>query len=389
MQPRRTASAVHTACRTLPMKKEHILVIRFSALGDVAMMVPVVWQLAQRYPDVRITVLSRPFARQLFCDLAPNVNFMAADVKTDYHGVKGLNRLYRRLTAKQFTAVADLHSVLRSDYLRMRFCLGHYRVEHIRKNRHDRRRLVAPEGKKELVQLSSPFEKYCEVLERLGYPVGEITFRSIFEGSEHSEHSERSENSETSAPPRGNLNLLPQAIGQKRRGEQWIGVAPFSAHKGKDYPIEKMRQVVEMLAERYPRARFFLFGRGQRETMVFDQWTAELRRCINVAQHTETMYEELILMSHLDVMISMDSANMHLASLTATPVVSIWGATHPLAGFMGWKQRPENAVQADLPCRPCSIYGQKSCRRGDYACLNTISAAAVAERVQAVIDSAE
>ena len=73
------------------MKKEHILVIRFSALGDVAMMVPVVWSLAQQYPDIRITVLSRKFARPLFDDLAPNVNFMEADVSKEYHGVRGLN----------------------------------------------------------------------------------------------------------------------------------------------------------------------------------------------------------------------------------------------------------------------------------------------------------
>ena len=113
------------------MKKEHILVIRFSAMGDVAMVVPVVWSLAHQYPDIRITVLSRTFARPLFEDLTPNVGFMAADLKHEYRGIKGLNALYRRLAAKQFTAVADLHSVLRSEYLRMRFNMGRYRVAHI------------------------------------------------------------------------------------------------------------------------------------------------------------------------------------------------------------------------------------------------------------------
>ena len=124
------------------MKKEHILVIRFSALGDVAMAVPVVWALATQYPDIRITVLSKGFARTLFEDLAPNVNFMEADLKKEYHGVKGLNALYRRLVAKQFTKVADLHNVLRSEYLRMRFNLGRYRVEHVNKHRHQRRQLT-------------------------------------------------------------------------------------------------------------------------------------------------------------------------------------------------------------------------------------------------------
>ncbi|MBQ9652530.1 MAG: glycosyl transferase family 1, partial [Prevotella sp.] len=91
------------------MKRDHILIIRFSALGDVAMLVPVVAALAKQYPNVRITVLSRPFARPLFESLAPNVGFMGADIKNEYHGIRGLNSLYRRLTAKQFTAIADMH----------------------------------------------------------------------------------------------------------------------------------------------------------------------------------------------------------------------------------------------------------------------------------------
>ena len=83
--------------------------------------------------------------------------------------------------------------------------------------------------------------------------------------------------------------------------------------------------------------------------------------------------EELVLMSHLDLMVSMDSSNMHLASLVDTPVISIWGATHPFAGFMGWRQSAQNSIQKELPCRPCSVYGNKPCHRGDYACLNQIT----------------
>ena len=349
------------------MKKEHILVIRFSAMGDVAMTVPVVYSLAQQYPQLRITVLSRPFARPFFEDLAPNVNFMEADVKTEYHGVKGLNRLYRRLVAKQFTAVADLHSVLRSNYLRLRFNLGHFRVAHINKHRRDRRKLVAPGKDKERRPLSSPFENYREVFARLGYPIEHINFTSLF-GSD-----------------KGNLSLLPTTLEPKAEGEQWIGIAPTAAHTGKVYPTEKMEQVVRMLTERYQQARIFLFGRGRQEDQLFEQWTQQMPQCTFVARHLETMRQELILMSHLDVMVSMDSANMHLASLAGTPVVSVWGATHPIAGFLGWGQREDLCVQVDLPCRPCSIYGQKPCRFGDYRCLSSIAPEEIVKKVEAVI----
>ena len=95
---------------------------------------------------------------------------------------------------------------------------------------------------------------------------------------------------------------------------------------------------------------------------------------------------ELALLSHLDTMVSMDSANMHLASITGVPVVSIWGATHPYAGFQGWGQEPSNFIQADMDCRPCSVYGNKPCLRGDYACLTRISPDTVAEKIESIIE---
>ena len=160
------------------MKKDHILIIRFSALGDVAMTVPVVYSLARQYPDVRVTVLSRSFARPFFEDLAPNVGFMEADLKREYHGIKGLNALYRRLAAKQFTHIADLHNVLRSEFLRMRFNLGSYKVAHIDKHRKGRHRLTASNNK-QLIQQPTAFQNYADVLERLGFPI-ELDFHSIF-----------------------------------------------------------------------------------------------------------------------------------------------------------------------------------------------------------------
>ena len=350
------------------MRKEHILVIRFSALGDVAMAVPVVWALANQYPDIRITVLSRGMVRPLFDDLAPNVNFMEADIKHEYHGVRGLNALYRRLVAKQFTKVADLHNVLRSDYLRMRFNLGRYRVEHIDKHRRMRRKLISFKHKVR-EQLPTSFENYAEVFARLGYPVDVSQFHSIF-------------------PPKGgNLNMLPAIFGPKHSFQKWIGIAPFAAHAGKIYPPQLMEQVITQLIQKHPNARIFLFGRGEEENQYFDQWCSKFQSCVNVGQHCESMYQELILMSHLDVMLSMDSANMHLASLTATPVVSVWGATHPLAGFFGFNQPRENAIQVDLDCRPCSIFGNKPCKRGDYACLNNIPPERIVERITSIINN--
>ena len=348
------------------MKKEHLLVIRFSALGDVAMTVPVVYALAQQYPDVRITVLSRNFARPLFDDLLPNINFMEADLKREYHGITGLNSLYRRLLAKQFTAIADLHSVLRSSYLRMRFNLDHYKVAHIDKHRKDRRRITSSSNK-QLIQLPTSFQNYADVFTRLGYPVN-VQFRSIF------------------SEDGGDMNLLPESLPRPTVGQPCIGIAPFAAHEGKIYPVRLMEQVVEQLLAKHPDTRIYLFGKGQREDETFPKWCAAHPQCVYVSQHLNNLRDELILMSHLQVMVSMDSANMHLASLVATPVVSVWGATHPFTGFMGWNQNPENAIQIPLECRPCSIYGQKPCLRGDYACMRYIAPEQIVNRVELILN---
>lgn len=356
------------------MKTEHILVIRFSAMGDVAMTVPVVYSLAKQYPHVRITVLSRPFARPFFTDLAPNIGFMEADIKGEYKGIKGLNALYRRLVAKQFTAIADLHSVLRSDYLRMRFNLDNFKVAHIDKHRKGKRKLIAANNK-QFVQQPTSFQNYADVFARLGYPV-DLDFTSIYgEG-------------------KGDLTSLPEQIFTDQKGiihkpgenaAPWIGIAPFAAHKGKIYPTEKMETVIQQLIHSYPQARLYLFGGGKDETPIMNEWAGKYPQVINASAQLSGLSQELNLMGHLDVMLSMDSGNMHLASLVHTPVVSVWGATHPYAGFMGWNQNILHTVQIDLPCRPCSIYGNKPCMRGDYACLNNIEPEMIVERIKKLL----
>ena len=344
------------------MKIDHILIIRFSAMGDVAMTVPVVYALAKEYPNLRITMLSQPFARPLFENIAPNVSFMEADIKEEYKGIKGLNALYRRLAAKQFTAIADLHNVLRSSYLRMRFNLSQNNVAHIDKHRDLRKRLTAMKDKV-VEPIPTAFDNYKDVFARLGYPIKSVGFKSIF-------------------PSKGPLRLLPAEIGDKKDFQQWIGIAPFAAHEGKAYPLDKMEMVIDELLKRHPSARVFLFGGGSQETSLLKDVAQRHKYCTVVPELLHDLREELILMSNLDVMVSMDSANMHLASLVGTPVVSVWGATHPYAGFMGWNQKEENAVQVSLPCRPCSIFGNKPCRRGDYACLRQIAPSAIIQKIE-------
>ena len=316
-------------------------------MGDVAMTVPVVKALALRYPDLRITVLSRPFAKPFFEGISPNISFMGADVKNEYKHLSGLNELYRRLTAKQFTAVADFHGVLRTEYLRSRFMLDGVKVAHIDKHRKGRKKLCRLKNK-EMIRQPSPFQNYADVLAKLGFPVelnaGKYQFSSIKHGA--------------------------------------IGIAPTAAFVGKCYPLSKMKEVVRLLLLKHSEAKIYVFGAKQDEIEAITPETfADSGRIINVSSVAKGLGAELELMKGLDVMISMDSANMHFASLVGVPVISIWGQTHPFAGFMGWGQSEENAIQLNESCRPCSIFGNKKCPFGDYHCIASIAPEQIVERI--------
>ena len=323
------------------MKK--LLIIRFSALGDIAMTVPVVHDLAVQYPDLEITMLSRPMAEPLFEKLPNNVHFFAADLNGRHKGLFGLNRLLKDIHFKDFNYIADFHDVLRTQWLRFVCRLFGKKVAKIDKGRKGKKALTRQKNKV-FEQQATSFERYGKALEQLGFPI---------------------------KPEFVKLDYSAFCETQKMPNETWIGIAPFAKHPAKVYPLEKMEKVIKALSEK-ENTTVFLFGGGEKEKRHIAELCAKYPH-VQAAQSQQGLKGELALMGQLDVMLSMDSANMHLASLVGTRVVSIWGGTHPYAGFLGWNQNPSDCVQLDLPCRPCSVYGNKPCCRGDYACLNGIA----------------
>ena len=337
-------------------KYKNILLIRFSAIGDVAMTVPVIQSLAETYPGTRFTVLSNRKFAPFYAHMPENVSFLGVDLKKDYHGPGAMLKLFMRLRRHRFDAVADLHGVLRTTALSILFRMFFTRVCRIDKDRRSRKRLTRLKDKDLTPRLTS-FERYRKVLQDLGFSF-DVKFRSIFgEG-------------------KGDLKSI-DYIGQKDC--PWIGIAPFAAHKGKIYPLYLMEEVVSQL-DSAGICRQFVFAYG-RELAQVKEW-ADKYRSVEMIDTRLGMEGELILMSHMDVMLAMDSSNMHLASLTGTPVVSVWGATHPAAGFLGYGQKADDCIQLDLPCRPCSIYGKKECIYHDYRCMTGIDPDAVFSKVK-------
>lgn len=319
-----------------------MLVIRFSALGDVAMTIPVIAGVARANKDVQITFLTQQRFAALQDYLPDNVRFIGADLRGEYSGTTGLNRLLQEIDYKQFDMVADLHDVWRTKYLRWRCMMAGCKVRHINKGRWEKH-LLTRSCHKVLKPLPTSIERYERVFQSLC-----LKTDSAYQP--------------TSEPLR-----------------EGIGIAPFAAHSGKIYPLEKMEEVVKILNEKGK--KIYLFGGGIKEIEVLTAWEKKYQNCRCVAGKM-TMAEELNLMGHLEVMLTMDSANMHLASLVGTRVVSVWGATHPYTGFLGYGQKVEDCVQLDLPCRPCSIYGKKKCKYGDYHCLTEITPEEIIKRIE-------
>lgn len=317
-------------------KPAHILVIRLSAMGDVAMSVPVLQRLAATYPELKITVLTQPFFVPFFRDI-PQVEVFEADVKNKYKGFFGLWKLASELNKLELDVVADLHNVLRTKILRFFFFFFRIKCTCIDKGRKAKKALTRLHPKK-IVPLKTTHQRYAEVFQHLGFPI------------------DLSQEISLEKP------VLNQKIADLvgHSSKKWIGIAPFAAHAPKMYPTDLMEQVLAEL-DRENKYNLLIFGGGKEEKKLAENWDSHYSNVVSLIGKC-SFEEELNLIANLDVMLSMDSGNGHLASLFTVPVVTLWGATHPFAGFAPFGQPQENQLLPDLtkfPYLPTSIYGNK------------------------------
>lgn len=310
--------------------------MRLSAMGDVAMTVPVLRAFVKQYPTVQITVVSRPFFKPFF-DGIPNLSFFAFDEKERHKGFLGLLRLFSDLKQLKIDAFADLHNVLRSKIVRTLFALSGKKVAAVDKGREGKKALTALENKV-FKQLPTMFENHTQVFQKLGFAV---------------------DLSNPEFPQKAILS--PDIISITGENHQkLIGIAPFAQYDSKVYPLDLMKEVITKLAEN-PENKVLLFGGGKKEMEILDSISSPYKNVINMAGKIK-FQQELQLISNLDVMLSMDSGNAHIAAMLGVKVVTLWGATHPFAGFAPFNQPLQNALVSDrnlFPKLPTSVYGNK------------------------------
>ncbi len=320
---------------------KRILAYRFSAFGDVAMTVPVFREFLEQNNDVEVIFVSRKNFADLFDDV-PNLKFHGVDFD-QYKGLIGIRRLGREiLKLYKPDYVADFHDVIRTKLIDSIAKRHGYKVFRINKGKEEKEHLTDV-WNLDKIQLKRTVERYADILRSMGYQLE-----------------------------------LSQELRSRVTERQGIGFAPFAQHKGKMLPIEKSYELVKHLAKH---DKVYFFGGGKEESEILLRWETEIPNTQSLAGKL-SLKEELEVIARLKLMICMDSANMHLASLMGTRCVSIWGATHPYAGFLGYGQSLEDVVQVkDLTCRPCSVFGDKECYRGDYACLEELHVQQILDKI--------
>lgn len=342
-------------------KINHLLVIRLSAMGDVAMTVPVLMAFLRAYPDIKVTILTRGNFGPLFSEI-PDVTVFEADVKGRHKGIFGLWRLYRELKDIPIDAIADLHNVIRSKVLKFFFRNRDLPFVQIDKGRKEKKLLTAWR-KKDIYPLQSTHERYADVFRNLGFDFNP--------------------NISDILPRIAPFDLTAKWL---QNGElKNVGIAPFAAFKGKMYPSGLMEEVIKKL-NNTNQYKIFLFGGGASEKQQLQYLSDRYSNCIN-ATSVLSFSDELVLISNLDLMVSMDSGNAHLAAMYGVPTLTLWGVTHPFSGFLPFGQDIHNALLSDrvqYPFIPTSVYGNKY-PKGYEQAIATIDPQDVINKIHAML----
>ncbi len=348
----------------------HLLVIRFSAMGDVALTIPVIASLVSNYPEIRITFVTRKEYEPLFYNI-PGIEIIGVNLNDSYYkGILGIYRLYKELKRLgPYDFGIDLHGSLRSKILKM-FFGKELKFATIVKGRKEKE-LQTRRKNKILKPLPHTVERYLHVFERAGY------YPKLLKGPYITLDIE-------------SKKILKEYLSKNnilKKDTIWIGIAPFAGHLPKTWPFYKVKELIQYIRKHID-CKIFLFGGGKKEIKILEELHNEFKDITYLVAGNLPLNGEFALIEKLDIMIAMDSFNMHIASLIGTNCISIWGATHPYSGFGPFGHNENYIVQIPteiLNCRPCAIFGNKGCFRKDLACMNWIEPEDVFEKICEVL----
>lgn len=327
------------------------------------MLLPILQAAQEQYPEHEFCLVSRPYLAPVFDQM--KLQFMPAALHKRLKGIKGLYVLANEIRLGQNPdIVIDAHQVLRSKLINILLRLMGTKIYRIKKNRKERAGLTRKKGKV-LRPIKPVYQLYLDAFEKAGIPIQFDPKNSPI------------------APHR--LMKHQESWWQNKKGGYNIGIAPLAAHKAKQWPLEKMRSLMQSLG--VSNVKLFLFGSVD-ERAELEKLALRSGAHCEVVAGKFSLDQELALIKKMNLMVTMDSSNMHMAAWAGTKVISLWGATHPYAGFKAYRQSDLNQLgvsHRDLSCRPCSVYGNKECWRGDYACLEGLKHTMVRNHINRLI----
>ncbi len=348
------------------------LLLCMNGQEETALLVPVLQSLARKYDNLSINLVVFDQYEPFFHNI-PGTHVIAIGAHRPYRWFRGWYSFYCQLRKLgPYTKGIDLQGTRVSLLLRFYFLFSGLKFIKMKRPKKQIRALIRHKTKHHL-NLPHLIDFYFAAFADAGLPA------KVHKGPWI--------NLDTNARARAHQFIQKNPILEQKK--LWIGFAPFASRAQKNWPIDRVSDLIERIQTELG-AVMFLFHNGN-ENKDTDQGYTNLQALhikypdTIVAPEQDNLPVTMAIMKHLRLLISMDSISMHLGDLLGLRVISLWGPTHSAAGYGPYGQDANTIVQIPstaLTCRPCSLQGDKPCFRKDLACMQWISTDEVFDKVK-------
>ncbi|PIE35768.1 lipopolysaccharide heptosyltransferase II [candidate division KSB3 bacterium] len=334
----------------------HILIIRFSSIGDIVLTTPVVRAVRRAFPQARVDFLTKQAFTELL-ETSPHLDRVHAYDRR-YHAQR-LRQLGTSLRKNRYDLCIDLHNNLRSHLFRF---LIRPRKTVTYSKQILRRTLLVKAGLNYYADIIQVPDRYLRPLAQFNI-VGDSHGLELFPTEAHYTHV--------------------QAIFQQEHldeEEPAIGLGPVASFPLKQWPIEKFVALGKLLAHQH-QARIIIFG-GPHDRDIGETIAKQLPNAPIVLCGHVSLLESAAALTRCAVFIGNDTGTVHIATAMQTPVVVVFGPTSEELGFYPYHAPQSQVICASLPCRPCTHTGKGKCKISDvHACMQRISVEEAQEAV--------
>ncbi len=333
---------------------KRILVLRFGSLGDVILTSPTLLNIRLQYPKSHITYLTKANFTPIVEQFSSVDNVVGLPSPTS---AQELFSTIRELQKNDYDVVIDLHGTMRS-WLVQNFVFAQRKLTYPKRAFE---RFAIVQGRHRPSSWPHAIDLYNQPLNEAG--IGCPARRPLMDVD---------------------VSVLPEAVSELRiKHGALVTIAPGAAHPTKQYPVERFAEVAEILYEKYHVGVIWAVTSHMADDLDLSEYlpaSAYLRlvdASLNVLGTT---------ISRCRLTIGNDSGVSHLSSAVGTPVVAVFGPTHPSLGFMP-AGLFDQIADVNEDCRPCSPHGKKVCYRDKQYCFDRLKPVRIAHIAGGIMES--